>query len=46
MEDKRRPWTAEEDELVRRLPPADAAAKTGRTLNAVYRRRGVLWLTR
>jgi hypothetical protein len=40
------PWTGEEDELVRALSPAHTAAKTGRTLNAVYRRRHALWLTR
>ena len=32
-------WTPEEDELVRALPPAEAAARTGRTLPAVYQRR-------
>jgi hypothetical protein len=34
-----RPWTAEEDELLRTLPPRAVAAKTGRTLTAVYNRR-------
>ena len=34
-----RAWTPEEDELVRALPPAEAAARTGRTLPAVYQRR-------
>jgi hypothetical protein len=29
-------WTPEEDELVRTLPPAGAARRTGRTLLAVY----------
>jgi hypothetical protein len=32
-------WTAEEDELARTLPPAEAARRTGRPLTAVYRRR-------
>ena len=32
-------WTAAEDELVRTLPPAEAAALTGRTLTSVYLRR-------
>jgi hypothetical protein len=32
-------WTAEEDEAVRTLRPAEAAAKTGRSLGAVYNRR-------
>jgi hypothetical protein len=41
----REPWTAEEDDLVRRLPPAEAATRTGRTLMAVYCRRGLLGLT-
>jgi thiamine pyrophosphate-dependent acetolactate synthase large subunit-like protein len=35
----RRPWTPEEDELVRSLPAQEAAARTGRALNAVYERR-------
>jgi hypothetical protein len=39
------PWTAEEDRLVRTLPPAQAAAKTGRTMHAVYGRRRYLGLT-
>ena len=34
-----RPWTAEEEELVRTLPPAEAARRTGRSLEAVYVRR-------
>lgn len=34
--------TPAEDELVRTLPPAEVAAKTGRTLGAVYSRRCVL----
>src|SRR6516164_1577422 len=33
------PWTAAEDRLVRTLPPAQAAARTGRTIDAVYWRR-------
>src|SRR5262249_37434062 len=33
------PWTAAEDELVRTLPPAAVARRTGRTLQAVYDRR-------
>jgi hypothetical protein len=32
-------WTPEEDKLVRALPPAEAAGRTGRTLPAVYQRR-------
>jgi hypothetical protein len=44
--DQRRPWTKEEDAVVRTLPPAEAALQTGRTANAVYRRRVVLVLTR
>jgi Ni/Co efflux regulator RcnB len=34
-----RPWTAEEDQLVRRLPAQEVAARIGRTLAAVYGRR-------
>jgi hypothetical protein len=37
-----RPWSPEEDALVRTLRPVEAAAKTGRTLAAVYARRAVL----
>jgi hypothetical protein len=33
------PWTAEEEALVRTLPPAEAARRTGRSLEAVYVRR-------
>jgi hypothetical protein len=33
-----RPWTAEEDELVRTLPAKEVARRTGRTLKAVYGR--------
>jgi hypothetical protein len=32
-------WSAEEDALVRALPAAEAARRTGRTLGAVYARR-------
>ena len=32
-------WTPAEDELVRTLPPTEAAERTGRTLPAVYQRR-------
>jgi len=35
-------WTAEQDDLVRRLPPWEAARRTGRTLRAVRCRRSVL----
>ena len=35
-------WTAPEDELVRTLPPEEAARRTGRTLSAVYTRRRTL----
>jgi hypothetical protein len=38
-------WTAAEDRLVRALPPAEAAARTGRTMDAVYTRRHDLGLT-
>lgn len=41
-----RPWTAEEDRLVRRLPPAEVAQRTGRSLWAVYHRRRALGLTK
>jgi hypothetical protein len=37
-----RSWLSEEDELVRTLPPQEAAERTGRTLRAVYERRNVL----
>jgi hypothetical protein len=38
-----RPWTGAEDELVRTLPAAEAARRTGRTLAAVSaRRRGLV----
>jgi hypothetical protein len=35
-------WTPEEDELVRALAPRRAAARTGRSLRAVYMRRHAL----
>jgi hypothetical protein len=34
-----RPWTPEEDELLRQLPAAEVAQRTGRSLAAVYCRR-------
>jgi hypothetical protein len=37
-----RVWGPEEDWLVRALPPAEAALRTGRTLLAVYKRRSRL----
>jgi hypothetical protein len=40
-----RPWTEEEDALVRTLRPAEAAAKTRRTLSSIYNRRFALGLT-
>jgi hypothetical protein len=39
-------WTPAEDELVRALPPAAAAARAGRTLPAVYQRRYYLGVGR
>src|SRR5262249_3918133 len=39
------PWSPDEDALVRRLRPADAAAKAGRTMDAVYGRRHRLGAT-
>jgi len=36
------PWSAQEDEVVRTLPAVAAAARTGRSLVAVYQRRNVL----
>lgn len=39
-----RRWTAEEDALVRALPPAEAARRTGRTSWAVALRRRKLRL--
>src|SRR5262245_36439216 len=35
------PWTAEEDEAVRTMRPAEAVKKTGRTVQAVWSRRRV-----
>jgi hypothetical protein len=40
-----KPWTPEEDELVRNLPPKQAAGQTGRSLEAVYHRRRQLGMT-
>jgi hypothetical protein len=39
-----RPWTPEEDRLVRKLPAAEVARKTSRSLRAVWSRRRVLGL--
>jgi len=39
-----RAWSAEEDALVRQLRASEVAARTGRTLQAVYDRRNVLGL--
>ena len=39
-----RPWTPEEDELVRTLPPSEAAARTGRSVRGVWDRRRRLGL--
>jgi hypothetical protein len=41
-----RSWTGREDDLVRKLPPAEAARRTGRTVRAVYKRRWGLGLAR
>src|SRR5688500_9232288 len=41
-----RHWTADEDTLIRPLPAAEAAARAGRTLDAVYARRRRLAATR
>jgi hypothetical protein len=38
----RRPWTPEEDEVVRTLPAKEAARRTGRPLSTVYERRRLL----
>ncbi|MBL8828620.1 MAG: hypothetical protein JNM18_16685 [Planctomycetaceae bacterium] len=38
------PWTKADDKLLRTLPAAEVAKRTGRTLTAVYSRRGVLGL--
>ena len=40
-----RPWTPEEDDLVRALPAREAARRTRRTLRAVYDRRVALGVT-
>jgi hypothetical protein len=40
-----RPWTPEEDELVRTLPAKEAAQRTGRSLRVVYARRHALGVT-
>jgi hypothetical protein len=37
-------WTAAEDDLLRRLPPAEVARRTGRTVGAVCARRSRLGL--
>jgi hypothetical protein len=37
-----RAWSDEEDELVRELPPQVVADRTGRSLVAVWKRRGKL----
>jgi len=37
-------WSAQQDDLVRRLSPAEAARLTGRTITAVYSRRSLLGL--
>ena len=42
---RHRPWTPEDDELVRTLPPAEAAARVGRTRDAVHTRRYELGAT-
>jgi hypothetical protein len=39
-------WTEAHDELLRRLSPAEAARRTGRSVGAVYTRRSRLGLTR
>ena len=38
----KRPWMEGEDQLVRALPGAEAARRTGRALTAVYQRRAAL----
>lgn len=38
------PWTEEDDELVRTLPVEEVARRTGRSLQAVYKRRSRLQL--
>jgi hypothetical protein len=37
-----RVWTTEEDEMALTMPPAEVARRTGRSIEAVYIRRGVL----
>jgi hypothetical protein len=39
-------WSAADDALFARLPPAQVANRTGRTLQAVYQRRSLLRRTR
>ena len=39
-----KPWEEWEDHLLRTLPAGEVAAKTGRTLTAVYSRRNLLRL--
>jgi hypothetical protein len=39
---RNRPWTLQEEALVRRSPPAEAAARTGRSYKAVLHRRRLL----
>jgi len=41
-----RPWTANEDTLLRRLPTQEVVSRIGRTLAAVYKRRRVLGLAK
>src|SRR4051794_8306263 len=36
---QRRPWTAQENEVVRTLAPRQAAERTGRSVREVYQRR-------
>jgi hypothetical protein len=43
---RKRPWTPEEEALVRALPAAEVAARTGRTLPAVLSRRHLLGVGR
>jgi hypothetical protein len=43
---KARAWTEEEDEAVRTLPPQEVVSRTGRSIDAVYWRRGVLGVSR
>jgi hypothetical protein len=40
------PWSAQDDELMRTLPPAEAAKRTGRTLGVISSRRYELHLPR